>query len=100
VFRRPPAMHRYPRMMAGRVRALCAAIAKAYGNDGAAVWDSVDNAKELRDRLSALPGFGAGKAAAGIYILAKFGKMKLSGWRRFASEEDSPWTFEGSKKLV
>lgn len=100
VFRRPPALHRYPGMMASRVRALCAVVAREYRNDGARVWGGLKDAAELRDRLLALPGFGAGKAAAGIYILAKFGRMRLTGWQRIATEEDSPWEFKSGKKLV
>lgn len=100
VFRRLPALHRYPGMMANRVRALCAVIATEYGNDGARVWAGVKDAAELKARLIALPGFGAGKAAAGIYILVKFGRLRLPGWQRIATAEDSPWEFKSGKKVV
>jgi uncharacterized HhH-GPD family protein len=100
LFRKPPALHRYPGMMARRVRALCAIIATEYGNDGARVWAGVKDAAELRARLMALPGFGAGKAAAGIYILAKFGRLRLPGWQKVATAEDSPWEFKSGKKVV
>jgi uncharacterized HhH-GPD family protein len=100
IFRRPPALHRYPGMMADRVRALCAVIAKDYANDGARLWARLTDADQLRERFAALPGFGPGKAAAGIYILAKYGKKKLAGWQRYACEEDSPWEFRSGKKLA
>jgi uncharacterized HhH-GPD family protein len=99
VFRARPALHRYPRMMAKRVRALCTVIAHEYGNDGARVWAGVADAAQLRERLRSLPGFGAGKAAVGIYILANFAKKKLRGWRRYAGQEESPWEFNAGKKL-
>lgn len=99
VFRGPPALHRYPGMMAVRVRALCAIIARDYRNDGSRVWADITDPKELIERFKALPGFGLGKAASGVYILAKFGKKKLPGWQRYASEENSPWEFKSGKKL-
>ncbi|MDQ6766929.1 MAG: Fe-S cluster assembly protein HesB [Candidatus Eremiobacteraeota bacterium] len=98
-FRRTPALHRYPGMMAKRVRALCAIIASEYHNDGARVWADATNADELYERFRSLPGFGDGKAATGVYILAKYGQKKLSGWRRYACEENLPWEFEAGKKV-
>jgi uncharacterized HhH-GPD family protein len=100
IFRKPPALHRYPGMMASRVRALCKIIATEYEDDGANVWSGVEDAAQLRERLVALPGFGAGKAAAGIYILAKFGRLRLPGWQKIATKEDSPWEFKSGKKVV
>jgi uncharacterized HhH-GPD family protein len=99
VFRRTPALHRYPGMMAKRVRALCAIIAKEYANDGARVWSDAASADDLYKRLRALPGFGDGKAASGVHILAKYGKKKLRGWQRYACEQDLPWEFKGGKKV-
>ncbi len=98
-FRRSPALHRYPGMMAKRVRALCAIVARDYGNDGARLWKKAATADELYDRFRELPGFGDGKAKAGVYILAKFGGLKLRGWQRYRCEEDLPWEFKGGKKL-
>lgn len=98
-FRRTPALHRYPGMMAKRVRALCAIIATDYSDDGARLWKDVKTAQEVYDRLRALPGFGEGKAAAGVHILVKYGKAKLAGWRRYAREENLPWEFKSGKKV-
>src|SRR4249919_1207026 len=38
VFRKPPALHRFPGAMAARVQELARAIADDYGNDAARVW--------------------------------------------------------------
>ncbi len=97
-FRKSPALHRYPGMMAKRVRALCTIIAKEYANNGALLWANAKSAEELHKRFLDLPGFGDSKAAAGVYILAKYGKKKLAGWRRYACEEDLPWEFRSGKK--
>lgn len=98
-FRRSPALHRYPGMMAKRVRALCTIIGKEYANNGARLWADAATAQELYDRFAALPGFGDSKAGTGVYILAKYGKKKLPGWRRYACEEDLPWEFKAGEKL-
>ena len=71
VFRTPPALHRFPGSMAGKVQALCAAIAADYGNDAATVWTTAADGPELKRRLLALPGIGAMKADGIIAILAR-----------------------------
>lgn len=100
VFRQPPALHRFPGMMAKRVRALCAIIAQEYGGDGARIWSTAKSASDVYDRLRALPGFGEGKAKAGVHILAAYGKQKLPGWRRYTVPEALPWEFRNGKKIV
>ncbi len=100
VFRERPALHRFPGMMAKRVRALCRIIADEYGNRGANVWKRVKTADELYSRLRALPGFGEGKAVVGVHVLAKFGGVKPKGWRRYANVQALPWEFRSGKKIV
>ena len=99
-FRRTPALHRFPGMMAKRVQTLCKIIADEYGNDGAHVWKNVTSADELYDRLRSLPGFGDGKAKTGVYILAKFGGLKPKGWQQYRCEQDLPWEFASGKKIT
>lgn len=98
-FREKPAIHRFPGMMAKRVRSLCAEIAQRYGGEGEQLWAGVKSAEDVYRRLLALPGFGDGKAACGVRILAKFGKQPLAGWERFASDEDLPWVYRNGKKV-
>src|SRR5437764_820626 len=54
----PPAVHRFPGSMAGRVQALARAVADQYDGDAAAVWTTASSGPELLRRLQALPGFG------------------------------------------
>ncbi|MBC5806127.1 MAG: hypothetical protein DLM53_09210 [Candidatus Eremiobacter antarcticus] len=98
-FRQKPALHRFPGMMAKRVRALCALIAHEYGNDGSRLWGGQTDAEPLYERFKALPGFGEDKAACAVRIMAKYGKQRLRGWQRYASDEDLPWEFLGGKRL-
>jgi len=99
VFRKPPAIHRFPGMMAKRVKALCARIADDYGNDGSRVWARLTSSEEVFLRLRDLPGFGDGKAASGVRILAKFGGRPLEGWRRYSSDEDLPWLYKDGERV-
>ena len=69
IFRERPALHRFPGAMAGKVQALCAAIAADYGDDAARIWTEAADGPDLRRRLLALPGIGEMKAASIIAIL-------------------------------
>jgi uncharacterized HhH-GPD family protein len=99
VFRVKPALHRFPGMMAKRVQQLCARIAQDYDDDGGRLWARVTSAEEIYRRLLDLPGFGEGKAACGVRILAKFGRKSLSGWEAFGTDEDMPWVYRNGKKV-
>lgn len=98
-FRKVPALHRFPAMMAKRVQKLCTMIAQEYGNDGARVWAGVKAAPELYERFKTLPGFGEAKAACAVRILAKYGKKKIDGWQRYARDEELPWEFKQGAKI-
>ena len=52
IFRTPPALHRFPGNMAGRVQDLCRAIASDYGGDASRIWTDAVDAKDLDQRLS------------------------------------------------
>ena len=40
VFSERPALHRFPKSMAGRVQEVCTVIVESYGGDPAAIWTS------------------------------------------------------------
>jgi uncharacterized HhH-GPD family protein len=71
VFQTPPALHRFPGSMAGKVQALCAVIARDYDNDASRVWAEASDGTDLQRRLLSLPGIGDMKAKAIIAILGK-----------------------------
>ncbi len=95
LFSTPPALHRFPGSMAGRVQAMCQALVDQYGGDAAKVWDASD-ATELYQRIKALPGFGEQKAKIFVALLGKQLGVKPSGWR----EISEPYGAEGSRKSV
>jgi uncharacterized HhH-GPD family protein len=84
VFRTPPAIHRFPASMAGKVQALCKAIADEYGNDAARVWNDAADGRDLQRRLLALPGIGEMKARALIAMVGRRLGVKPPGWDEVA----------------
>jgi len=79
VFRERPALHRFPGSMAGKVAALCRAVADAYGNDASRIWGEAADARDLQARLLALPGIGEMKARTILAILGKRFGIALAG---------------------
>ena len=90
----PPALHRYPAVMAGRVQALCRHLADAWGGDAAAVWRSSESGAELLRRLRGLPGFGEQKARIFVALLGKQLGVTPPGWREAAG----PYGEDGARR--
>jgi uncharacterized HhH-GPD family protein len=90
----PPALHRYPSVMAGRVQALCHHLVEAYGGDAAAVWRTAPTGQELLRRLRALPGFGEQKARIFVALLGKQLEVRPPGWREAAG----PYGEQGARR--
>jgi uncharacterized HhH-GPD family protein len=86
VFATPPAIHRFPGSMAGRVQELCRVVAEDYDGDAAAVWTGAKTGEELLKRLEALPGFGKQKAKIFAALLGKQMGVRPKGWREAAGE--------------
>ncbi|HET6259913.1 MAG TPA: HhH-GPD-type base excision DNA repair protein [Pseudonocardia sp.] len=84
IFRGPPAVHRYPGSMAGRVQALAAAVVDQYDGDVTLIWRDVEDGRELFRRLNALPGFGTQKAQIFTALLGKQRGVTPAGWREAA----------------
>ncbi len=81
IFKQKPALHRFPGAMAGRVQAVCAIVADEYAGKAANVWKNPADGNELIKRLTALPGFGAQKAAIFAALLGKQLGVQPDGWR-------------------
>ena len=79
VFRERPAIHRFPGSMAGKVAALCAAIAERYGGDASRIWTEARDGRDLQARLLALPGIGEMKARTILAVLGKCLGVQLAG---------------------
>lgn len=82
----PPAVHRFPRSMAGRVQALAAAVVRDHEGDAAALWREVGSGTALLARVRALPGFGDQKARIFTALLGKQLGVCPPGWREAAGD--------------
>jgi len=85
VFSEKPALHRFPKSMAGRVQAVCGVIVDSYGGDPAAVWTSASDGRELLANVKGLPGFGDQKARIFIALLGKQLGVRPPGWEKASS---------------
>jgi uncharacterized HhH-GPD family protein len=100
----PPAVHRYPGSMAGRIQAVCRAIVDDWGGDASAIWTRSDpsdpgpipSGRVVLKRLKALPGFGDQKARIFVALLGKQYGYDGAGWREAAGD----YGVEGSHKSV
>jgi uncharacterized HhH-GPD family protein len=79
VFRRRPALHRFPGAMAKRVQALCTFITREYGGDAARIWTEARDGRDLQERLMAVPSFGEMKVRSMLSVLAKRFRVRVPG---------------------
>jgi len=84
IFATPPALHRFPKAMAGRVQAVCRLLVEHYDGDAAQLWQGVDTGAELLKRIAALPGFGKQKSQIFTALLGKQYGVQPDGWRAAA----------------
>ncbi len=96
VFSERPALHRYPRAMAGRAQDLARLVADRYDGDAAQLWAGAASGAELVRRLAELPGFGPVKAQIFAALLGKQLGVRPPGWREAAG----PFGADGSRVSV
>ena len=96
VFSERPALHRFPKSMAGRVQAVCDVIVNSYGGDAAAIWTSAADGRELLANVQGLPGFGEQKSKIFIALLGKQLGVRPPGWE----QASSPYGDAGSFRSV
>ena len=83
----PPAVHRYPGSMAGRIQAVARVVVDDYDGDVTRMWTHGDpDAAEVLRRLKALPGFGDQKARIFLALLGKQRGVQPTGWREVAGD--------------
>lgn len=100
VFRKPPALHRFPGAMAGKVQAVCGVVANEYASDAARVWTDATDGKDLERRLLALPGFGAMKSKSMIAILTKRFGVRPTGWEAVAPKHPTLGDVDSAEALA
>ena len=93
LFAKPPALHRFPGSMGGRVQELCRVLVEEYGGRPDAVWRSAQSGRELLKRVKALPGFGDQKAKIFVALLGKQLGVRPEGWEAAAGDYGRPGSF-------
>jgi uncharacterized HhH-GPD family protein len=96
LFAERPALHRFPRSMAGRVQEVCRVIVDDYDGDPAAIWTTASNGPQLLRNVKALPGFGEQKARIFVALLGKQLGVRPKGWREAAG----PFGVAGSFRSI
>ncbi len=94
VFSERPALHRFPKSMAGRVQEVCTVIVESYGGDPAAIWTSAADGKQLLANVKGLPGFGEQKARIFVALLGKQLGVRPPGWEKAALPYGETGTFQ------
>jgi uncharacterized HhH-GPD family protein len=95
----PPAVHRFPGSMAGRIQALCQAVADEWGGDASRIWADADGPTVLK-RLEALPGFGSQKARIFLALLGKQYGFDGAGWREAAGHYGDAGSYRSVADIV
>jgi uncharacterized HhH-GPD family protein len=100
VFAQPPALHRFPKAMAGRVQAVCRVIVEQYRGDAVNLWRDAADGAELFRRVVALPGFGEQKAQIFVALLGKQYGVQPPGWREAAGGYGQAGSFKSVADIV
>lgn len=100
LFRRTPALHRFPAAMARRAQELARIVAEAYDGDASAVWSTAGSGPEVVERLERLPGFGSQKARMFAALVAKQLGAQPAGWREATHPYGEPGTFASAADVV
>ena len=93
---RPPAIHRFPASMAGRLQELARMICDEYDGDTARLWTEAASGKDLLKRVQALPGFGKQKAQIFVALVAKQLGVRPEGWEAAAGD----YALEGYRSVA
>src|SRR4051794_19862871 len=97
---RPPAIHRFPASMAGRLQELARAVRDDYDGDAARLWNEAATGKDLLKRVMALPGFGKQKAQIFVALLGKQVGVRPVGWEEAAGAYAEEGSFRSVADVV
>ena len=95
-----PAVHRFPGAMGKRVRQVCQVLVADFDGEAANVWKDATTVADLRRALTALPGFGAEKAAIFTAVLAKQRGVRPPGWQEAAGAYGEDGSFRSVADVV
>jgi uncharacterized HhH-GPD family protein len=100
VFAAPPALHRFPKAMAGRVQDVCRVLVERYDGEAATVWSGAATGTELLKRITGLPGFGRQKGQIFVALLGKRYGVRPAGWRAAAGDYGAEGSYRSVADIV
>jgi uncharacterized HhH-GPD family protein len=100
IFATPPALHRFPKAMAGRVQGVCRLLVDEYDGDAARLWAGVATGPELVERIAALPGFGKQKSQIFTALLGKQYGVQPKGWQAAAGAYGETGSYRSVADIV
>ena len=92
----PPAVHRFPGSMAGRLQAVAQVVVDEYDGRAERIWTEAANGKDLLRQMTALPGFGKQKAQIFVALLAKQLGVRPEGWESVVGD----YSLEGYRSVA
>jgi uncharacterized HhH-GPD family protein len=92
----PPAVHRFPGSMAGRLQAVAQVVVDEYDGRAERIWTEAANGESLLRRMTALPGFGKQKAQIFVALLAKQLDVRPQGWESVVGD----YSLEGYRSVA
>ncbi|MCW2809446.1 MAG: HhH-GPD superfamily base excision repair protein, partial [Marmoricola sp.] len=92
----PPAVHRFPGSMAGRLQAVAQVVVDEYDGRAERIWTEAANGESLLRRMTALPGFGKQKAQIFVALLAKQLDVRPEGWESVVGD----YSLEGYRSVA
>jgi uncharacterized HhH-GPD family protein len=96
----PPAIHRFPGSMAGKVQAVAGTIVQTYDGQVERLWNEAASGQELLQRVSALPGFGRQKSQIFVALLGKQLGVQPPGWREAAGGYGEEGVFKSVADVI
>ncbi len=97
---KPPAVHRFPGSMAGRVQGVCQVLVRDYGGEASTMYAAASTGAELKASIGALPGFGEQKSSIFVALLGKRFDVRPPGWEKAAGGYGRPGTFVSVADIV
>ena len=99
VFRRPPALHRFPSNMAKRTQAVAQYLVDRYDGDASRIWRDATDGADLHARLLDVPGVGPMKAGTLVAILGKRLGVTPAGWEAQVPDHMTLGDVDGPERL-
>lgn len=90
---KPPAVHRFPGSMAGRIQSVCQVLVHDWEGEASNLYAAASTGAELKASIAALPGFGEQKASIFVALLGKRFGVTPPGWEKAAGGYGRKGTF-------